>query len=279
MSTILRYLSEQINYFISIAKSVSITTSIACTMAKIKRLRNIGLYPRRIKVENFTIYINDVATCIINIPDQYIRKEYELHPAYVPSKGWIVLDIGAYVGLFSMRASRLVGDSGRIVAFEPNPLAWQWLKRHIFINKLGNVEALPIALGSYDGVTEFYILAKGNIGASSIIREHVIKQAGALGRFIVVKVPVFRLDSIAEKLRLNYVDLMKIDVEGAELDVLKGSKGIIERGRVERIIVEAHIDVINERDVKNFLIENNFKIDKSVRFDNIKTMYYARLVK
>jgi len=279
MSVTLRYLSRQIRYFISFARSVSITSSIACTMADTKFLRSIGLYPRRIKVENFIIYINDLATCNINIPDQYMRKEYELHSAYVPSEGWTVLDIGAYVGLFSMRASRLVGDSGRVVAFEPNPLAWYWLKRHIFINKLNNIEALPIALGSYNGVTEFYILVKGNIEASSIIKDHVIKQAGALGKFIAVKVPIFRLDSIAEKLRLNYVDLMKIDVEGAELDVLKGSRRIIERGRVERIIVEVHIDVVNERDVENFLLENNFKVDKSIRFGNVKTMYYARLVK
>jgi len=51
---------------------------------------------------NIRIFINDAATLSINIPDHYIRREYMRHPDYVPSKGWIVLDIGAYVGIYSL---------------------------------------------------------------------------------------------------------------------------------------------------------------------------------
>jgi len=281
MSAILYKFLSPIRHFTNLVISgFPISTSIACTIVRYRVLRHTGLYPRRIKVpDSFTIYINDPATLTINIPDRYIRKEYELHPAYIPSKGWTVLDVGAYVGLFSMRASRLVGDSGRVVAFEPNPLAYYWLRRNIALNRLSNVEALPIALGSYDGVTELYIVLKGNIGVSSIFRNHLLKQGEASGSFIVVKVPMRKLDSIAEKLRLNHVDLVKIDVEGAELEVLRGSRGLMERGGVEKVVVEVHIDVVNEEDVRDFLVHHGFRIDKSVNFGNVKKIFYARLVK
>jgi len=281
MLTVLYKFLNPIRHLINLERSgLPISTSIACTMTKYRILRQVGLYPRRVKVpDGFTIYINDPATLTINIPDQYIRREYELHPAYIPGKGWTVLDVGAYVGLFSMRASRLVGDSGRVVAFEPNPLAYYWLKRNIALNRLSNVEAMPIALGGYDGVTELYVMLKGNIGASSIFRDHLLKQGGASESFIIVKVPMRKLDSIVEKLRLSHVDLMKIDVEGAELEVLRGSKGLMERGGVERVVVEVHIDVVNEEDVKDFLVHHGFRIEKSVNFDNVKKIFYARLVK
>jgi hypothetical protein len=70
------------------------------------------------------IFINDAATLSVNIPDHYLRREYMKHPDYVPSKGWIVFDIGAYVGIYSLWASKLV-DDGFVVAFEPNPLAFR----------------------------------------------------------------------------------------------------------------------------------------------------------
>jgi len=158
-------------------------------------------------------------------------------------------------------------------------LAYYWLKRNIALNRLSNVEVLSIALGSYDGVTELYVVLKGNIEASSIFREHLAKQSKAVESFAVVKVPICRLDSIVGKLRLDHVDLIKIDVEGAELDVLRGSKGLIEHGGVERIVVEVHIDVVNEEDVKDFLVQHGFRIEKSVSFGNVKKILYARLVK
>ena len=79
---------------------------------------------------NIRIFINDAATLGINIPDHYKRREYMKHPDYVPSKGWIVLDIGAYVGIYSLWVSKLI-DDGFVVAFEPNPLAFRWLINNI----------------------------------------------------------------------------------------------------------------------------------------------------
>ena len=52
--------------------------------------------------DGLRIFVNDDDTLSINIPDHYLRREYVRHPDYVPSKGWIVLDIGAYVGIYSL---------------------------------------------------------------------------------------------------------------------------------------------------------------------------------
>ncbi len=56
-------------------------------------------------VDGLRVYVNDSATLDVNIPDQYVRHEYELHQDYVPREGWMVLDIGAYVGLYSLRGN------------------------------------------------------------------------------------------------------------------------------------------------------------------------------
>jgi FkbM family methyltransferase len=61
-----------------------------------------------------------------------------------PKEGWIVLDAGAYIGLYSLRASRLVGPEEFIVAFEPNPYAFYWLESNLKLNGVKNVKALPM---------------------------------------------------------------------------------------------------------------------------------------
>ena len=160
MSGTLKVLS---NLFRDVVDSRS-SFSLAFALAIPPRIRRLGIYPRIVKtVDGLKVYVNDFATLDINIPDQYVRREYELHQDYVPREGWVVLDIGAYVGLYSLRASKLVGLKGFVVAFEPNPYVFQWLKYNLKLNRATNVRALPIALGDRNGFTELYVVTKGNI--------------------------------------------------------------------------------------------------------------------
>jgi hypothetical protein len=97
-------------------------------------LHKLFIGRRAIKLPNdVKIYINDEATIHINIPDHYIRKEYLRHSDYIPCKGWIVFDIGAYVGIYTLYAAKRVGLDGLVASFEPNPLAFRWLLNNIAI--------------------------------------------------------------------------------------------------------------------------------------------------
>jgi len=70
-------------------------------------MHNLFIGKAAIKLpDNIKIYINDEATIDINIPDQYIRKEYLRHPDYIPQKSWVVFGIGAYIGIYTLYAAK-----------------------------------------------------------------------------------------------------------------------------------------------------------------------------
>jgi FkbM family methyltransferase len=68
--------------------------------------------------------------------------------------GWVVLDVGAHAGFYSLLAARGVGAGGHVCAFEPLPINVANLRRHIEINQLSNVEVFPVAISDRTGTTE-----------------------------------------------------------------------------------------------------------------------------
>jgi len=235
--------------------------------------------------DGFKIYINDPVTITINVPDQYVLREYEVCPEFIPREGWAVLDVGAYIGLFSLRASRLVGGKGLIVAFEPNPLAWYWLKRNIALNKAKNIRALPIGLGESNGFVNLHIVTKGNIEATSMVKQHIEDKLGKeVYNYIITKVPVYRLDTLVNKGILaqyfkDRIDLVKVDIEGMELNFLKGSANLLQRGVIQRFVIEIHTDVVQEQQLLNFLMGYGYEVEKVVTFSSIKKVAYLKAKK
>jgi FkbM family methyltransferase len=249
--------------------------------------RRIGIYPRKISLpDGLEIYIYDITDFGMNFADQYLRKEYELHEDYIPKKGWTVLDIGAYTGLFSLRASKLIGDEGVALAFEPNPNAYYWLVLNIRLNRIENVKTSRLALGDRIGLQELCIVTSGNIAATSAVRDHILKNLGTeVKDYTARPVPLVTLDNVTSNTdkfvgkTLRYYDLVKLDVEGFELRVLKGSRRALENGLIERLIVEIHLDCIDSDSVIEFLEEFGYIADKMVRFGDVKEMAYFSLKK
>lgn len=130
--------------------------------------------------------------------------------------GDIAFDVGANCGFHSLLASRLVGANGRVYAFEPLPVAFGRLKHHIVLNSARNIVAEQMALGRtraesfvnlFDGLPDTH---------ASLISLPDVDDS-----FPCVVVP---LDEFVNGCgRVESVDLIKIDVEGSELDVLKGA--------------------------------------------------------
>jgi methyltransferase, FkbM family len=212
------------------------------------------------------IFINDAATLSVNIPDHYLRREYMKHPDYVPSKGWIVLDIGAYVGIYSLWASKLVDDSF-VVAFEPNPLAFRWLINNVKLNNVANIKALLYALGDDIGKQKLYIAGE-NVEASSLIVNHIVNNPS--GKYLIAGeyvVPVVTLDYIINRFMkiigksTNYIDLTKIDVEGYEMKVLKDAEETLRKGLINKFAIEVHIDQVNTEKLIKYLSDKGFALD------------------
>ena len=137
--------------------------------------------------------------------------------------GGVVVDAGANNGLFSLIAASLVGPSGRVHAFEPHPAAYERLKANVRANGFSQVSAYPLALSNRTG--RAFLAGALDDGMSSL------KATGGT-RF---EVPLETLDRAIGPIP---VDLVKIDVEGSELEVLEGMTALFARNPGLRLLVE-----------------------------------------
>jgi len=144
--------------------------------------------------------------------------------------GLIVIDVGAHIGIFSIKAAKEVGKNGLIIAMEPHPLTYALLKTNLKQNRCENVIPIRMAASNFKGKAKLYLYHHSG-GHSIAIR----RSEG------FVAVSVDRLDSIVRELNLGQVDLMKIDVEGAGLQVLEGTEKILEEFKPKLSIAVYHV--------------------------------------
>jgi FkbM family methyltransferase len=137
--------------------------------------------------------------------------------------GMVFVDVGANDGYYTLFAAQRVGPSGRVLAVEPSTRERANLERNIARNGLANVTVVPLALGSSCGMAELHLAQSAHSGHNT------------LGRFAndgvqaesVEQVKVCTLDSLAPGLALDRIDVMKIDVEGAEASVIAGARDLL----------------------------------------------------
>ena len=122
-----------------------------------------------------------------------------------------VIDIGAYVGMFTVKASDMVGKQGMVYAIEPEPRNLTYLDKNT--RDLPNVKIVRAIAGSYNGVGRLYI---SNASPCHTIAYHHKNS---------IEIKQITLDSLRVQ-----PDFVKIDAEGAELEILKGSERILKRG-------------------------------------------------
>jgi FkbM family methyltransferase len=136
--------------------------------------------------------------------------------------GDCVLDVGANVGYYTLAAAKLVGPTGCVHAFEASPLIFSRLKRNARLNPHANIHVHHAAVADRPGEVAFHTAAADRTGYSSI------RDLGA-DTASVATVPALAIDSLLPE--LPPARLVKIDVEGAELLVLRGMCGLLERDR------------------------------------------------
>ena len=146
-------------------------------------------------------------------PD-YEAENYNFLKEYV-KPGIDVIDIGAHLGLFSTFCSKLNKGEGKIVCFEPTPGTFAILQQTLKLNHCHNVTAVQAAVSSENGMATFYVSHTAGCNSNSLLKNRDEKQLSAYD------VKLMTIDSITSTYSLQ-PSLIKIDVEGAELDALKG---------------------------------------------------------
>ncbi len=128
--------------------------------------------------------------------------------------GAVVYDIGANVGFYTLLAAVMTGKEGEVIAFEPSPRNVSYIRRHVQLNHLENVRVIEAAVSNSMGEAYF------DFGASIA--------TGHLANFGTLKVRVVSLDALLDEAQLPPPDFLKVDVEGAEFDVLRGAQLLLE---------------------------------------------------
>jgi FkbM family methyltransferase len=130
------------------------------------------------------------------------------------------VDIGANIGHYSLLASRLVGANGRVVAIEAAQWIHALLDRHVALNHRRNIRTVQVAAAAERGTVKLYPGNAGNIGKTSMVAAHDAAP---------VDVPALPLTEILSTEEIAQLRVIKIDVEGAELDVLRGLAPLLPR--------------------------------------------------
>jgi len=193
-------------------------------------LRRVGiLHPVRVQVERgFSLLLDPrdlVPLTILRTREWQPEVWNAVSPVLTP--GSVFFDVGAHIGYFSMKAAAQVGPNGRVVAFEPNPEILKLLRDNVAANHFQNVLVEPIACTDKDQTLTLYAAPVANTGASSLAKENAEISEDQMPRAYSVRGRP--IDDVVRELRLTRVDAIKIDVEGAEVIVLRGALQTLQR--------------------------------------------------
>ncbi|MCB9225115.1 MAG: FkbM family methyltransferase [Crocinitomicaceae bacterium] len=193
----------------------------------------------------------------VSIPDsRYIAGEYEeaLSELVVDqvSKSKRFIDIGANAGYFSLVAAKYGQKDVEHLAIEPFPENVDLLNKHLSVNNIKDVNVKEMAISDQNGEIEFS--DSGNLAANTY------KTESSVFSNKVIKVKTMTLDQLAEENQLNESCFLKIDVEGAEYDVLKGGKIYLSQFKPDLVLAthDNHVKGVKV-DCLNFLSEIGYK--------------------
>lgn len=187
------------------------------------------------------------------------------------------VDVGANRGEFSIAAA-LKAVEGQVVSFEPHPLMYEHLLRNIAINQFANVRALQLGLSDRTDEVPLFEAGGRFVDGSWHAGLGTIHQMDARAQNVGI-IRLVPFDVIREELGLHRIDVMKIDVEGAELSVLKGAEATIRACR-PMIMIELNEETCRSagysaRDLVAWLKERSYDIrliDKNVTLPRLEKL-------
>lgn len=148
--------------------------------------------------------------------------------------GDLFIDVGANIGLFSLYASRIVGDFGGVISFEPTQTTYEKLLENCALNNLGNIQAFKLGLSEKEEMLELNVSSNGFEAWNTFVESHDDKFSSK------EMVPTKSLDGFISEHEIDpqRISLVKIDVEGFEMNVLRGAQGLLSRSVAPTLMVE-----------------------------------------
>lgn len=148
--------------------------------------------------------------------------------------GMVFFDVGAHVGQYTLVASQCTGARGEVHSFEPDPHTCAWLAGNVRANRLRNVTVNQCVVAADQEPKRFYFATTDDIGSNSLAVQRMSLHRTGRSEFVNCTT----LDTYVNAKRLARVDLIKADVEGAELLLLHGAKGLLTGAKPPMLLLE-----------------------------------------
>jgi len=155
-------------------------------------------------------------------------------------EGMVAVDVGAHIGYYTLLASSLVGESGQVYAFEPEPQNYKDLQRNVELNGFKNIKAYQKAVFSHAGKLPLYMGIHSGMHSLFKVKDTTEK---------TVMVDMVSLDDILGRRK---VDLVKVDTQGAELDVLIGMRKVIKHNKDLKLIIEFQPNLEHDNSLREY---------------------------
>lgn len=155
------------------------------------------------------------------------------------------LDVGAHVGFYTLLGARMVGPQGHVYAFEPLPDNQAFVERHVTMNGLENVTLMPLAISDRSGIASFGAGVSTSTGRIDLTGDLEVKTSS--------------LDELLMAGTIEPPDTLKIDVEGAEVQVLEGAANVLQEHR-PKIFLATHGKALHQ-DCVDFLRSRGYLIE------------------
>jgi FkbM family methyltransferase len=175
-----------------------------------------------------------------------------------PEEGNIVIDVGAHIGLYTIVASKYVGSSGKVISIEPDPGNFEVLVGNIKLNELTNVKAFNYAAYSQNSKMKLYLPEKE--AGYTIYNTLIPDRAYRAAKYLNVNARTLDETITLSSVKVTDIKWIKIDVEGAELEVLQGAPNILLHSRNIFVLIEIHSIWLHEQIIK-LLSTLGFKIE------------------
>lgn len=223
--------------------------------------------PHRFSGGRIYIDITESPMMLARVLGRYEVEKHKALDAYL-KPGDTFVDVGVNKGDFALRAASIVGKTGKVLAFEPAPDNCEWIRRSIELNDYANIQLFEMALSDSDGFATLFI--SNTSGWHSLAEERKAASREA------IEVQTQKLDSVLQESGIDGpVNILKIDVEGAEMSVLRGAEQVLADNHDITLLIDIHPQVgVDPREVCKYLSERNFEIfEEKSPFNSVVSDY------
>lgn len=178
---------------------------------------------------------------LIVFQEMFVEKRYD--KVFDIKPGHTIMDVGSSAGWYSIKNSRKVGQKGKIIALEPNSINFQYLKKNIQLNNCKNI--IPLNVGTWSYKTEI-LMSDDKYGSRTSLEFTKNSE--------MKKVKVDTIDNIIDELDIEHLDIIQMDIEGAEIETFKGMKKTLKKFKSLKLIIAAYHEINNGKQTYELLV-------------------------